>query len=536
MEPTYQNVLDYYDENYAKFGTVLDSVEKLVTSGRDQRGIPIYLTKQRIKTPDSIYLKTKRGLCKGLSDVRDCAGVRVLCLFEQDIFEAHKYLVEVLSQKGLQFIEAEIYNWKDDYAYGLLEKELVNVLPPQRIKRTSKRSGYKSIHYDIEYSILGQKVPVEIQLRTLLQDVWGELEHALSYKQGSIHPHIRESFRLLAQDLETNDSLMRHLKGVSDKERCCAAFGLKQSGSPFYFGTEMEAVPGVFLAGRLKESYDQYREYIGRRPKAREELSAWVTEARRRYKEITNELSGMEFADGKTKYWVEMERAYFDLLEGNMDSALAIYKNVEGGEGANKYILHFRIGEVCFKQGEIVNALVEFDKAEDLLGEQANADYLNVYRVKTKLANIYWLLGQEYYDIAVRQINEAHQIYESHSEFFDDAARCRLFNNLCWYTLEKFLLAQETGSDKEKIEQYYDEALEAFRKLEGLLPQVTSSNGYDTAAWFCYHTYRKTGNENQLQRAKKYCERVWNKENRSTFALMSVNIQRNHLAEIMSPK
>jgi len=106
---THQDVVNFYADHEGDIRVVLNGLETVVIEGRDKREIPIYLTKQRVKSVNSLYLKTKRKTYASLDEVTDIAGLRILCLFEQDIFDVHQYLVGLLKHRHYMLTEFKIY-------------------------------------------------------------------------------------------------------------------------------------------------------------------------------------------------------------------------------------------------------------------------------------------------------------------------------------------------------------------------------------------------------------------------------------------
>ena len=125
---------------------------------------PIEGIKTRVKSYDSILRKIRRKnipmTLEGIEEnIRDIAGVRVICSFPDDIYE----LVEsFLRQDDITLIE------RKDYI------------------KNPKESGYRSLHLIVQVPIFLQNtkklVYVEVQFRTIAMDYWASLEHALRYK------------------------------------------------------------------------------------------------------------------------------------------------------------------------------------------------------------------------------------------------------------------------------------------------------------------------------------------------------------------
>lgn len=93
-------------------------------------------------------------------NIKDIAGVRVICSFPEDIYELAD---SFLKQDDIVLIE------KKDYI------------------KNPKPSGYRSLHLIVQVPIFLQKnkkmVNVEVQFRTIAMDFWASLEHKLRIKK-----------------------------------------------------------------------------------------------------------------------------------------------------------------------------------------------------------------------------------------------------------------------------------------------------------------------------------------------------------------
>lgn len=126
---------------------------------------PIESIKTRIKSFDSIVRKVRSKNIPITLDaleenIRDIAGVRVICSFQDDIYML---------------------------ADCLLKQDDVKLLERKDYIQNPKPSGYRSLHLIVEIPIFLQNVKqpmkVEVQLRTIAMDFWASLEHKLRYKK-----------------------------------------------------------------------------------------------------------------------------------------------------------------------------------------------------------------------------------------------------------------------------------------------------------------------------------------------------------------
>ena len=134
-----------------------------------------------------------------LRQITDLAGVRIITFFPNTLNDIHKIIDD----------EFEIVEHSDKGA-ALIEEE---------------RFGYQSIHYLVklrkeraalpEYERFADAI-VEIQVRTILQHAWAEIEHDIQYKSASVIPAaIRRRFMALAGLLELAD---REFQAIQDAD------------------------------------------------------------------------------------------------------------------------------------------------------------------------------------------------------------------------------------------------------------------------------------------------------------------------------
>ena len=126
---------------------------------------PIESIKTRIKSTEGIIKKANRKKITFTmqaieENIRDIAGIRVICSFSEDIYMLADCL---LKQDDIRLVEMKDY-----------------------IKHP-KESGYRSLHVIIEIPIFLQNekryMKVEVQLRTIAMDFWASVEHKLRYKK-----------------------------------------------------------------------------------------------------------------------------------------------------------------------------------------------------------------------------------------------------------------------------------------------------------------------------------------------------------------
>jgi len=155
---------------------------------------PIEHVSKRIKSPASILKKIeKKNVPLRIEEVeasiRDIAGIRITCSFEEDIYRVSEMLQ---AQRDLEVVEIKDY-----------------------IKQP-KGNGYRSLHLIVKIPIFlsdrEKFVPVEIQIRTIAMDFWASLEHKIYYKYNKDIPqHIKNGLKEAAEQVNALDEKMARL-------------------------------------------------------------------------------------------------------------------------------------------------------------------------------------------------------------------------------------------------------------------------------------------------------------------------------------
>ncbi|WP_333519707.1 GTP pyrophosphokinase family protein [Eubacterium limosum] len=137
---------------------------------------PIESVRGRVKTVSSILEKiNKYGFdVEDLeTNIKDIAGIRIICQFVEDIYE----VVDIIHERdGKDLRIVDVKNYMEGEDQSSLKSGC----------GIPKESGYQSYHLIIRYPVfcaLGyREIYAEIQIRTLAMNFWSIIEHSLSYK------------------------------------------------------------------------------------------------------------------------------------------------------------------------------------------------------------------------------------------------------------------------------------------------------------------------------------------------------------------
>ncbi|MGP2504193.1 RelA/SpoT domain-containing protein [Pantoea ananatis] len=130
--------------------------------------------------------------------VTDLAGVRVLHLYQDQFINIHNFIEHQIQKKEWFYRELPVaYTWDPEC------REFFNKLG---LETKVRESYYTSIHYLIkpkEDSLL----TCEVQVRTLFEEIWGEIDHTINYPSPTENASCREQLRVLSKLVSTGTRL-----------------------------------------------------------------------------------------------------------------------------------------------------------------------------------------------------------------------------------------------------------------------------------------------------------------------------------------
>lgn len=205
LKPTYDEIKKYLNQLEAP-----DYWGKYTSKSIVANPSPVRTTFIRIKRPEKVVDKIMRRpdqFPEGLSPssfhkMHDTIGVRVVVYYLSQL----PLIDRALRSSDTRIVEIS----KNDPPEGYLSMDLMRRLGLTHLAHKEKESGYSSIHYTAR--LAKSSVPkeirpyFEIQMRTLTQEMWSELEHGLAYKLDSrTNYSAMRRFNILAKELSAVD-------------------------------------------------------------------------------------------------------------------------------------------------------------------------------------------------------------------------------------------------------------------------------------------------------------------------------------------
>lgn len=156
----------------------------------------------------------------------DLIGIRGLLLYREDWVKFHEYIMNAIKPKESGYIIDSAKDYVNDGSVFMAEAPKVHIRTGDYYEIYVNRipldhildhKYYRSIHYIVNY----KGVYIEIQIRTLLEEGWGEIDHNILYPHRRNNEMLKEFSELLNRLVGMGDemsSYYKRLEMVPEKE------------------------------------------------------------------------------------------------------------------------------------------------------------------------------------------------------------------------------------------------------------------------------------------------------------------------------
>lgn len=167
----------------------------------------IHSIKSRLKDPLHLKDKLERKLESGkviteeniFTEITDFIGVRVLHLYQDQFPEIHAAILEKIESGDWVFVEQpKAYTW---------DPETIKFYEDLGIGTELRDTYYTSIHYLVKPNNKNT-ICCEIQVRTLFEEIWGEIDHTINYPHQTESIACKEQLRVLSKLVSTGTRLV----------------------------------------------------------------------------------------------------------------------------------------------------------------------------------------------------------------------------------------------------------------------------------------------------------------------------------------
>lgn len=192
-----ENIVEKCTKNYLVCKPLYEAftikIEELIRNILNESKISVHSITSRTKDTEKLSKKLSQEAkaYRAFTDVTDLSGVRIICLFSEQVDKIAEIIKETFQ------------------VYSEFSVDKREVIDPDRF-------GYLSLHYVVKLSKERSQLKeyqrysdlfCEIQIRSILQHAWAEIEHDLGYKSDLALPrNIKRRFYRLAGLLELADN------------------------------------------------------------------------------------------------------------------------------------------------------------------------------------------------------------------------------------------------------------------------------------------------------------------------------------------
>ncbi|MBK8967820.1 MAG: GTP pyrophosphokinase [Lewinellaceae bacterium] len=219
-------------DDYSKYLPRLESTAIFIFNSLMK--IPgVHSVRYRIKNPEHLIEKIIRKkienpkrsitLANYKNDVTDLIGLRALHLFKEDWRTIHKQIHAIWELKETPIA----YHRKGD------SDDYLEQFKSENCTSQEHKYGYRSIHYIIETNPTKETFIAEIQVRTIFEEAWSEIDHTIRYPYNKDHKVFKEFLMILnrlsgsADEMgtfiqtlqqEINSMEKRHIEQISERD------------------------------------------------------------------------------------------------------------------------------------------------------------------------------------------------------------------------------------------------------------------------------------------------------------------------------
>jgi len=199
-----QAMVQDFETKLPLFEGYVDKMKELVAELLEENNIKVHSIESRVKERPSLERKLRRSGANysELIHVTDKCGVRIITHYADDVYDVYEVAKVIESEFAIDLANSVDKNLQlDPDKFGYISLHYVATISDTKMQLTEYRRYVDCV--------------VEIQIRSILQHAWAEIEHDLGYKSEQAVPRdIRRRFSRLAGLLEIADSEFEGIRDV----------------------------------------------------------------------------------------------------------------------------------------------------------------------------------------------------------------------------------------------------------------------------------------------------------------------------------
>ena len=207
LDPHAQELLAQYDHLLPVFTQMEKVIPEKLKEIFDDAGIVVAALEHRVKTKDSLAgkLRLKGGKYQEIFDITDLVGIRVITFYIDDVDKVASIVDRLFDIDWDNSIDKRKAHEIDSFGY--LSLHYICRIP-------------ESAYSDPEHPEVN-KIRFEVQMRTVLQHAWANMNHDTGYKSGVEIPkvYLRNLSRLAGMLELVDDEFSRIRREITDYRR-----------------------------------------------------------------------------------------------------------------------------------------------------------------------------------------------------------------------------------------------------------------------------------------------------------------------------
>lgn len=209
----WEELVKIYDDYVSIVPELEKSADEFIFKLIDKKSV--HSVRRRVKQPthliEKIIRKGKKYVDRDISVknykeiVTDLIGVRILHLFKDEWRSIHD---EIL--KNWEVAETPQINVRQgDYNMEILEEHMKDL----KCEVIVREHGYRSVHYLVEIKTeSGEKIYVEMQVRTVFEEAWSEIDHIIRYPYDVDNPVLSDYLSVFNRIVGSADEMGTFIK------------------------------------------------------------------------------------------------------------------------------------------------------------------------------------------------------------------------------------------------------------------------------------------------------------------------------------
>ena len=151
--------------------------------------------------------------------ITDLIGCRILLVYKEDWKHIHEYLIRIFENSKAKYIDENCYAQSYDISFNkpfIAEQPTIYIRPGDNEEIynnvdgiiISRKGYYRSAHYIVRL----EKYYVELQVRSLFDEAWGEVDHDVLYPYHKDETSFVEFSQIINRISGTGDELATYFK------------------------------------------------------------------------------------------------------------------------------------------------------------------------------------------------------------------------------------------------------------------------------------------------------------------------------------